>query len=87
MRRETLPALKRALPALAAGLRDAGIVLLRCRVQVGGQAAGAGAVPLGVLPVGSLLPPSLFVAATEVVLALVQADAGNGVQRLSQASR
>ncbi|MBG6081829.1 hypothetical protein IWX58_003516 [Rubrivivax gelatinosus] len=91
VRRETLPALKRVLPALAAGLRDAGIVLLRCRVQVGGLAAGAGAVPLGVLPVGSLLPPSLFAAATEVVLALVQADAGavasEGVQRLSRGFR
>lgn len=89
VRRETLPALKRALPALAAGLRDAGIVLLRCRVQVGSLAAGAGAVPVGVLPVGSLLPPSLFAAATEVVLALVQADAGaaEGVQRLSRESR
>lgn len=91
VRRETLPALKRVLPALAAGLRDAGIVLLRCRVQVGGLAAGAGAVPVGVLPVGSLLPPSLFAAATEVVLALVQADAGaadgEGVPRLSRGSR
>jgi hypothetical protein len=39
--------------------------------------------------VGSLLPPSLFAAATEVVLALVQADAGaaEGVQRLSRESR
>ncbi|MGC4075941.1 MAG: hypothetical protein QM702_02675 [Rubrivivax sp.] len=89
VRRETLPALKRALPALATGLRDAGIVLLRCRVQVGGLAAGIGAVPLGVLPVGSLLPPSLFAAATEVVLALVQADArdGLGTERLSRESR
>ncbi|MBK1690287.1 hypothetical protein, partial [Rubrivivax gelatinosus] len=87
VRRETLPALKRLLPALATGLRDAGLALLRCRVQVGSLAAGA--VPLGVLPVGSLLPPSLFAAATEVVLALVQADAGgdDGVDRLTRASR
>lgn len=75
MRREAAPALHQVLPALAAALRDAGVALLRCSVQVGGLGgATTSAVPLGVLPPGSLLPPALFRAATAVVLALVRAD-------------
>lgn len=71
-----LPYVQAALPALTAALGQAGLRLLRWRLERGsGHGSAFANPPLQLPPTAVLLAPALFRAAAEVVLVLQQADA------------
>lgn len=72
----TLPCLQTALPAFTVALAQAGLRLLRWRLERGaGHGAAFATAPLLLPPAAATLAPALFRAAAEVVLVLQQLDA------------